>query len=1194
MRIKRLEIVGFKSFVDRTVVQFDHDVLGIVGPNGCGKSNIVDALRWCIGEQSAKHLRGKAMTDVIFAGSSNRGPTGMAEVTITFDNSDPTRSQGLPIEYRDYAEIAVTRRLYRDGTSEYLINKTQVRLKDVTDLFLGTGVGTKAYSIIEQGKVGLIVSARPEDRRLLIEEAAGITKYKHRRKQAEQKMEQTRLNLARVGDIIAEIERTLASLKRQAQKAERYRAYRSELDRLLLHEASHRLLELTVLLQMERRALDELSEGSQAAAAELAAREAELEAGRQQAYVLEEQAEKAQTESYGASTLVKTLEAEIARARERLTTLQSRERQAAAEITDLREQVGTVADERETLGRQLASIDASERDEMDGILAAQERLDELRTQEQSTQQALAELRGRGAQAQARLAGAEAKLTAASRRRTELQGRREKLVFEADTLRGERDEVEGRRTDLAAQLGELLEEKRSSVERRAELETELKTAREQSVVVERELEVARNELLQKKNRLRALEEVQKRLEGVGTGARHLVSTRDPAVLGLVADFLEAPRELTPALAGLLGDRLQDVVVTDAERGLELLADLGRAKRGRAAVVPRAPSPPAHAEPAPEAPGVQGPLLPQLRFAPEHEALVRSLVGSAVVVDDARSALALPDRKVVMVSLDGTVVHPDGRMLGGGADAVAAGILDQHREIRELNEIVATRTTQVDEGTARLTALRARTEELQAALERARQQSYQAELAHATTEKDLKRTEEQSLASARRLTSHETELRDVEDKLAEAAEEEADIRASLDDAREDLDRSKEGLDVASASAAAALERVAAQQGLVTEQKVRAARAREQAAGLRATVARLARSVDELTARIRRLDDELLEGAHLAGATAGTLFAASDRLTTAVEYAQKAEATMLDTRRRFEEARGALGEREALLRDLRARVSKLSEGRAQREIQVQRHQLALTHLLDGVRERFRGLDLRRVVGDYHALPAVDEAHRARIAELQGLLDRMGPVNLDAVKEYEEAEKRFNFYSTQRADLDAALADLAKAIEQMDRESRKLFKDTFESVNEKFQKIFPRMFRGGEARLQLTHPDDLLETGVEILAQPPGKKLGNIELMSGGEKALTAVSLIFAMFQHKPSPFCVLDEVDAPLDEANVARYNEAIRSMTDKSQFILITHIKRTMQSVDVLYGVTMQEPGVSRLVSVKINDSAAQRAPGTAVA
>ena len=364
MHIKQLEIHGFKSFVDRTVIHFDHDVIGIVGPNGCGKSNIVDALRWTLGEQSAKHLRGRSMADVIFSGSESRGPMGMAEVTITFDNADPELAQTLPLEYRDYAEIAVTRRLYRDGTSEYLINKTQVRLKDITDLFLGTGVGTKAYSIVEQGKIGLIVSSRPEDRRLLIEEAAGITKYKHRRRQAEQKMEQTRQNLARVGDIVAEIERTLASLKRQAAKAERYRAYRAELEQLILQEASQRFLELTVTGRVERAALAAVIEASEAARAELGAREAELEAARLAAYELEERTEKATQSSFALTAEVRGLEAEIARSRDRLAALGSRETQATAERADLVEQVAGIADEHEGLARRLGDLEQGEQREL--------------------------------------------------------------------------------------------------------------------------------------------------------------------------------------------------------------------------------------------------------------------------------------------------------------------------------------------------------------------------------------------------------------------------------------------------------------------------------------------------------------------------------------------------------------------------------------------------------------------------------------------------------------------------------------------------------------------------------------------------------------------------------------------------------------------------------------------------------------
>ena len=1185
MHIKQLEISGFKSFVDRTVIHFDHDIVGIVGPNGCGKSNIVDAIRWSMGEQSAKHLRGRGMQDVIFSGSESRGPHGMAEVTLTFDNSDAALAQQLPIEYRDYPEIAVTRRLYRDGTSEYLVNKTQVRLKDITDLFLGTGVGTKAYSIIEQGKIGLIVSARPEDRRLIIEEAAGITKYKHRRKQAEQKMDLTRQNLARVGDIVAEIERNLASLRRQAAKAERYRAYREEQEQLVLHEASHRFLELTVTGRVQTEALAEVQEAELRVRTELGAREGDLAASREGVYALEAATEAAHSASFAATNEVRGLESEIARAKDKLASLTARATQAEGERAELAAQIDALGHERDELANRLSGMDEEEAREGDVALAGHEKLEELRAEEQAAAKAVAELRARASKAQSEVAAAEAKLTGFARRVSEMQARKERLVLDQDTLRAEREEMDARRAALAEQLVELSEGKQMSAEQKEQLEVELKSLREQLVLTEASLDKAKNELSQKRNRLRALEELHKRLEGVGAGTKVLLASGDDAVVGMVADRVEAPRELTQALAGLLGDRLQDVVVRDLERGHALLMRLCEQKKGRAAIVAQRPAYVAAAHPAIEGEGVMGRLVDHLRFAPEDEGLVRSLVGGALVVDTAEHAFALAPHAEgrALVCLDGTVFHADGRVIGGAGDAVAAGMLEQHREMRELGEIVGQMDGEVSAMVSHHQSLRNRTAEVSAGLDRARHEAHQHELAHVTTEKDLRRTEDQLAGALRRLESVAGEVADLDDRLAEAADEESDARETLDggrDALAEVEREAEGTE---AIAADWRERVMAQQSIVTEHKVRLARMREQAAGVRGTVERLGRSVDELSGRVRRLEDELTTGAEQVGSTAALLVMAREKLGEALDVAQRAEAELVEARRVFEEARNAQAEREQGLKDLRTSVDELATRRTHHDKQASRLAMELEHLVEGVRERFRGLELAKVIGDYHKRPPVDDEHRSRITELGHLLDRMGPVNLDAVREHEEAEKRFTFYTTQKADLDAALGDLVSAIEQMDRESRRLFRDTFDSVNEKFQNVFPRMFRGGTAKLALTNPDDMLESGVEILAQPPGKKLGNIELMSGGEKALTAVSLIFAMFQHKPSPFCILDEVDAPLDEANVARYNEAIRSMTDKSQFILITHIKRTMQSVDVLYGVTMQEPGVSKLVSVKVSES-----------
>ncbi|MFT3776457.1 MAG: chromosome segregation protein SMC [Minicystis sp.] len=1190
MRIRKLEISGFKSFVDRTVVHFDTDVVGIVGPNGCGKSNIVDSIRWCMGEQSAKHLRGKAMSDVIFNGSEHRGPHGMAEVTLTFENSDPEIAATLPLEYREYAEIAVTRRLFRDGTSEYLINKTQVRLKDVTDLFLGTGVGTKAYSIVEQGKIGLIVSARPEDRRMLIEEAAGITKYKARKKQAELKMDQTRQNLLRVGDIVSEIQRSLASLKRQAAKAERYVAYRKEQEDLILHEASHKLLEIIVRRQVEEGARGEQSEREQVAKTALGAREAELEVVRQAALTSEEQAEKAQQAAFLADNEVRTNEAEIARSRDKLKHLEERRATATAEQTDLERTIGDLVREKTELEEQLLAVDQEEATESERAIEEHERLEELRYGERTADQEANDLRKRLSQAQAAVAGAEATLSGFERRLSEMSQRRVKLEDELGRLRFEGEDLERRRNELQRHATELAEGKRMTAEERTRLEAEMKTLREQAVTSDRSVDQAKNELSQKRNRLRALEELHARLEGVGQGVKNLLKTRDPALLGLVADRLEAPAELTAAFAGLLGAELQSIVVGDVERGVALLADLARTKGGRASLVAARPPFVAGAEPAPvRGEGVIGSLIDRLVFAPSDEPLARALVGHAVVVQTAEDAVRLSraGAGVPLVALDGTVVRPGGRISGGSGDAVAAGMIEQKREMRELHEQVAKKSEEVTALLEAQQALRLRITEVQTALERARTEAHQGELALVTAEKDLRRAEDQIQNADKRRTQVEHDLEEMGDAMERATGEHEAAREKLEGGQRQREEAQAALEHAEMLASEWRERVLGQQSVVTERKVRLARVRERATAMRGTVERLRRSVDEVKARIQKLDEERTEAARNAGKAAAVIVTAREKLVVAVATAHEAHAALTSARQALDEARQALAARDAELKGLRHEVADASERLGKHVMALEKLHIEHTHLVEGVRERFRGLELHRVVGDYHKRPPVDATHKARIQELTELLDRMGPVNVDAVREHAEAEKRYAYYAEQKADLEKALDDLEKAIAQMNRESKKLFKTTFDTVNARFKTLFPKMFRGGQAELRLTNPDDMLETGIEILAQPPGKKLGNIELMSGGEKALTAVSLIFAIFQFKPSPFCILDEVDAPLDEANVARYNEAIRSMTDRSQFILITHIKRTMQSVDVLYGVTMQEPGVSKLVSVKVNENATLR-------
>jgi chromosome segregation protein len=513
-----------------------------------------------------------------------------------------------------------------------------------------------------------------------------------------------------------------------------------------------------------------------------------------------------------------------------------------------------------------------------------------------------------------------------------------------------------------------------------------------------------------------------------------------------------------------------------------------------------------------------------------------------------------------------------------------MVDRKREIDRLRELVAERREALRVALADHERLRERMRELRAALEQAGQQAHTAEIALVKGEQDLRRAEERLDAVTKRRAALEAEIAELSDALAAARGQHEQAEQALELGKDQLGATMTALGEAEQVAHECRELLASRQQSFTERKVLLAQARERATGARSAWERVGRSYDELRSRADALETERDAAAREAGQLAAALLAAREQLLCAKLEAREAKTAYEGARGELDDARHSLGIREAALRELRATLNRASEELQTHVMELQRLTLERTHLEDGVRERFRGLELRTIVGDYHARAPMEQQQRNRIRELHDLIDRMGPVHLEATKECDEVAERYHHFTEQHQDLTNALADLDKAIAQMNRESRKLFKHAFEGINREFQSVFPRLFRGGKAELRLTQPDDLLETGIEILAQPPGKRLGNIELMSGGEKAFTAVALLFAIFNYKPSPFCILDEVDAPLDEANIGRYIDNVRAMTVRSQFIVITHSKRTMQSVDVLYGVTMQEPGVSKIVGVRVNAEA----------
>ncbi len=1213
MKITKVEICGFKSFVDKTVVHIDHDVTAIVGPNGCGKSNIVDAIRWTMGEQSARNLRGKSMDDVIFNGSEGRGPHGFAEVTLTFDNSDglaPLETLSL-LGLADYAEIAVTRRLDRHGNSDYYINKTPVRLMDVTNLFLGTGVGTKAYSIIEQGRIGYIVSAKPEDRRHLIEEAAGITKFKARKKAAERKMEGTRANLLRIGDIVAEIDKSLASLRRQAQKAERYKAYRAEIRDLDLHVASHRFLELTVT----RRVIDEeLAIGSgtlDGRRLALRVREAELETERLAARHAETDVERAQHDAHALDTEVKTLEGKIAQSQERLAGLRESERLSEREIMALAERRGALSAERDVLLSTLAELEAVEKSEQAELEREMALLEERKAAAAEAEGTVQQARARLSDAEQRIARADAVLKGFERRREDARTRLDKMRLERESLDRQAIELDEQQRELEVRLEGLRGGKETTAERKRELEDELRDLRVQITESDRTVDRVRGELAEKRSRLRSLEEIQRRFEGVGAGVRSIMTKLGATdeerarkgVLGLVADRIECPEPLTNALAGALGDRLQHVVVRDLDVGMEVLSFLESGDRGRATVVPERPR--RVVSPLPSLEGEEGVIgwMADLVTASDDEQgassewLVRHLLSDVLVVRDLAVARRLFDRGVAatLVTERGEVLGHGGTLTGGRGEQASAHMISVKREVRDLHHVVGRLDAEMSAAVTRHGELRTGISTRQAALDSARTEAHDAEIAIVKADKDHKRAIDDLARARERAQKLAAEIGEIEHALTEAAGEEMESENEIENATRAQGEAKTALDLASDVFTERKVLVDAQNARVTEVRVRAAEARQRAEGDRQALDRLDRSIAELGEREQRLRGDLERGARQQGETIGMLVAHRESLAAGVQGAMRAHDALSAARDVYEAARALLGEREGDLRGLRHEIDAGQRRVADLTVELRELDLERTHLLQSTEERHR-VDVRKVLGDFHMRDLPDEATRERIEELMRLVERMGEINLTAIEEHAEQEKRHSYLTGQQKDLEDALTQLDRAIKQMNRESKRMFKETFEDVNARFKQVFPRLFGGGRAELLLTNPEDLLETGVEIVAQPPGKKLGAIELMSGGEKALTAVSLIFAMFQHRPSPFCLLDEVDAPLDEANVGRFCEAIRSMTKHSQFIVITHSKRTMLMADVLYGVTMETPGVSKLVSVELQKAQPkqQRAPVAAPA
>jgi chromosome segregation protein len=1200
MFLKRLTCQGFKSFADKTDFDFRPGVTGIVGPNGCGKSNVVDAIKWVLGDQSARSLRGKQMLDVIFNGSGTRRSAGMAQVDLMFDNAD--RALGC-----DADDVTITRRLFRSGESEYLINNETVRLKDVRELFMDTGIGVSAYSIIEQGKVDVLLQANPQERRLIFDEAAGISRYKARKREAERKLDRVEQNLLRVEDIVEEVEKRLRSIKYQAGKARNFQEYDRQLraKRATFSLAEyHRLMERQVKLGDETAALSDQATGlrttissaeARAASvdAELLRLEAELRQVEQQQLATANEMSANKERIQGSRQRLEELTAARGRAQQRLAAERQRASRLRQQIEAEESGVQSVEAELHKAHQAVDSLTVEDRELSRGLT-------QLQAQSEDEKAGIIESLRRGAQLHNEIASLD-------QRRQQLENECGRLSARGDQIRAELEEllqakaqIDTRAAEIEALIrdhNEQLEARKGEAQRldatRAELNGQLAAAKEH-----------RSGLMSRRHLLLDLD---RKREGVDAGVRELLHRKeqDPTgqtfgyVRGMVADLIAVDVSHAVLIETALGEFDQYLVVEDSQAfftAADTLADFPG--RVQALCMDRLPPFMNGCDFASQE-GFVDYAMNLVRYPAEAEHLVKRLLGKTIVVRTLEDAIRLARENPPSyryVTLSGQLLDPEGLVQLGPAGA-RTGLISRKSELREIDaqiaevdERIETMAQRLQETSAEIAHAEQVQQQLRDALYEARRTEVENNAARNTNGSAIHRlTQEQPLIAG--------EMQSLEMQIREAAERSARSSASLTQVEEDKTARELRIKGLDEQIVALNERRTQLNERITEAKVAVGQLAQRRSMLADRLRGLRESQQASDDAVRGSAQEADDAAHRIVQAERVILTAESRLAELFATKERLDRDILGRQHAREQMRYELEQTAARVKSERAALEELENQLHAHQMELQEVRIRVEELVARVRDEL-SIDLAEVHAGYQHEEQDWDALEAEIDELKEKIRRLGNVNLDAISEQDELEKRAEFLVAQRDDLRESRRQLQELIEQLNQECRQRFSQTFETVRGHFQELFRKLFGGGKADILMEAPPegqplDVLEAGIEIQARPPGKELQSISLMSGGEKTMTAISLLLAIFRSRPSPFAVLDEVDAALDEANNERFNRIVQEFLDQSQFLIITHSKRTMSVADVLYGVTMQEAGVSKRVSVKF-DSDEGRASTAAVA
>ncbi|MBI5821835.1 MAG: chromosome segregation protein SMC [Verrucomicrobia bacterium] len=1207
MYLKNLEIVGFKSFAEKTRLDFLPGVTAIVGPNGCGKSNVSDSLRWVLGEQSAKALRGGEMADVIFNGTDGRRPIGMAEVSITIAEIKPGELSPVAGVQLDYGEVKITRRVFRNGEGNYFINQTPVRLRDVQQLFMDTGIGRAAYSMMEQGRIDQILSSHPEDRRAIFEEAAGITKFKTQKKEALRKLEYTEANLVRVTDIIREVKRQIGSLQRQAGKARRYKELHDQLRSLDCRLSRHRLDELEAAVAEFQTKIAALDATIAAATSAVEQSETAVAGQRQGQESLDHAVAQTTLEQQENRSEIERNQSRIQFNNERISEFDALIQKHSVDIgvaeqraADQRAALAVLEEQLKAMAAVVAEKNAALKAEQEAVAALDQQLVEAEKTVAQTDAAIIEQESNASRLRSELASIDIQQRNSSLRLERLGTEKSELQQRASRIQVTRDAGEQELIGRRATIGKFQEEIAQFEQALAQANTEMKQL---SAAASAEL----RSIAEVNSKLELLNQLERDYEGYSAGSlavlrnTHGAEVPPDALLNALAQCIQVDPQFAPAVEAALGSHLQAIVVRDSASAEKIIAALHERQLGRAALAPLD-------LPRVIAPSLDMMLEGAIGFAIDHvrcdealKPLVRSLLASVVIAPDLQTALQIISRSngVEAVTPRGEFVNRHGVISGGAG--VAAGILTRKSQIAELTETLARLQSQATQTEARQQASVNEAVRVEEKLAATRRLVHTAELQIATQEGELASVEKELVELGHKTETVTWELEQLSHQGTGDAERKSQIQQELSaiEQRESELRRQLGAERQNATQLQADRQHRLDE--LTEAKI--AQATEQQrynnanAGRAPLEARIAEFTDliearqrdraDYTERIVRLRAEITE----ADQAVATCAVRRDELQRQLREQQEQrhafalriaelEESVRVQRRQIDEARTEHNTIDLQLAEKRMAMQNLKE-RIARQYQLNLDELPPEVLKITIADTGQPQTTTLTPEETAAAGLGPDwaAMEMQVTEMQQRLDAMGPVNLEAIAEYDELEQRQKFLSEQHEDLVKSKDDLLKAIAHINTTTRKLFSETFERIRTNFQEMYGELFGGGKANLILLDENDPLESGIEIVARPPGKQLTSITLLSGGEKTMTAVALLFAIYMVKPSPFCVLDEMDAPLDESNINRFLNILRRFLKQSQFVLITHNKRTIAMADVLYGVTMQESGVSKIVSVK---------------